>query len=42
MFELPWSTTLLLLGFPLFWIVYTIVFLLRTRGWRDDEREEDQ
>ncbi len=42
MFELPWSTTLLLLGFPLFWIVYTIVFLWRTRAWRDDEREEDR
>ncbi len=42
MFELPLSTTLLLLGFPLFWIVYTIVFLWRTWGWRDDEREEDR
>ncbi len=42
MFDLPLSTTFLLLGFPLFWIVYTLVFLLRTRGWRDDEREEDR
>lgn len=26
-------------GFPLFWIIYTIIFLLRTRDWDagDDE-----
>jgi hypothetical protein len=31
MFELPLSTALLLLGFPLFWVVYTVIFLLATR-----------
>ena len=37
MFGLPWSTTCLVLGFPLFWILYTVVFLLRTQNWRDDD-----
>lgn len=33
MFELPLSTTLLFLGFPVFWVVYTLIFLLATRKW---------
>jgi len=37
MFDLPLSTTLLLVGFPVFWIVYTIAFLVVTRNWRNDE-----
>lgn len=37
MFELPWSTTLLVFGFPVFWILYTIGFLIVTRGWRLEE-----
>ena len=36
MFDLPLSTTLLLFGFPLFWVVYTLVFLVITRNWRDE------
>ena len=41
MFGLPIETTLLVLGFPAFWIVYTAVFLYRTRHWRDDDTLED-
>ena len=37
MFGLPIETTLLVFGFPVLWIVYTLVFLLRTRDWQDDE-----
>ena len=33
MFGLPWSTTLLVFGFPLFWVLYTIGFLVLTRNW---------
>lgn len=42
MFELPLSTTLVLLGFPLFWVVYTVIFLLATREWSqaNDEPED--
>ena len=31
MFGLPLSTTLLVFGFPAFWILYTIAFLFLTR-----------
>ncbi len=42
MFELPLSTALLLLGFPLFWVVYTGIFLLATRNWsQTTDRPED-
>ena len=33
MFELPLSTTLLVFGFPLFWVLYTLGFLFLTRNW---------
>ncbi len=37
MFELPLSTTLLVFGFPAFWILYTLGFLYFTRGWKRTE-----
>jgi hypothetical protein len=37
MFGLPFETTLLVFGFPLLWVIYTIGFLYRSRNW---EREE--
>ncbi len=40
MFELPLSTTLLVFGFPLFWILYTLVFLYRTRNWESEEKRD--
>ena len=39
MFDLPLSTFLLVVGFPLFWILYTIGFLLLTRNWERDGDE---
>ena len=41
MFGLPAETVLLVFGFPVFWIVYTIVFLYRSRDWRDEKLEDD-
>ncbi len=41
MFELPLGTTLLVFGFPLFWVLYTVSFLYRTRHWRDEEEREE-
>lgn len=38
-FGLPLETALIVLGFPAFWIVYTIVFLVRTRHWEAEERD---
>ena len=44
MFDLPLSTTLLVFGFPAFWILYTLGFLWLTRSWSRDEpcREDDR
>jgi hypothetical protein len=33
MFGLPLETSIIVFGFPLFWIVYTIIFLHRSRDW---------
>ncbi len=41
MFDLPLSTTFLLLGFPLFWIVYSIGFLILSRNWREETPHTD-
>jgi hypothetical protein len=45
MFGLPWSTTLLVFGFPLAWVVYTLGFLAVSKDWeqeRGSEGEEDE
>ena len=36
MFGLPLSTLLVVVGFPLFWILYTLVFLPLSKDWDDD------
>lgn len=36
MFGLPLSTSFLVLGFPLLWILYTIVFLVLSKHWKHD------
>jgi len=41
MFGLPTTTALMVFGFPLFWIIYTAVFLYRTRDWDDSDSEEE-
>ena len=41
MFGLPIETTLLVLGFPLFWVIYTAVFLYRTKHWNDVDTQQD-
>ena len=30
---------LIVFGFPVFWIVYTVVFLMRTRHWEQEESD---
>ena len=43
MFGLPIETTLLLFGFPIFWIIYTIDFFLKTRYWiQQSNSKEDR
>jgi hypothetical protein len=41
MFGLPATTSLVLFGFPAFWILYTVIFLIKTRNWSSEDREED-
>jgi hypothetical protein len=40
MFGLPLSTSLLVFGFPLFWVIYTIGFWLLTRHWPGRDQQE--
>jgi len=42
MFGLPAGTLWLVLGFPLFWIAYLVVFMLRTRNWDRDSAARDE
>lgn len=41
MFGLPMSTTLIMGGVMLFWIVYTIVFYVRTTNWAIEDADYD-
>ena len=36
MFGLPVETSLVVFGFPVFWILYTAGFLIASRHWRRD------
>ncbi len=38
MFGLPLSTSLMVFGIPALWIVYTVVFLWLSRGWKAEEK----
>lgn len=42
MFGLPTSTSLLVFGFPAFWIIYTLVFLYFSRNWPDDKEIQEK
>ncbi|MCZ6643343.1 MAG: hypothetical protein O7F71_17345 [Gammaproteobacteria bacterium] len=42
MFGLPLATTLLVFGFPVLWIAYTIGFLILSRHWEEDSASEDE
>ena len=41
MFGLPLETFFWVFGFPIFWILYTLVFLYRTRYWPSSKDDED-
>ena len=42
MLGLPLETAAVVFGFPLFWVVYTVVFLVVSRGWKRGEPEPDE
>lgn len=39
MFGLPMSTTLIMSGVILFWVVYTLVFYFSTRRWAAEDTD---
>ena len=41
MFGLPLETALLVFGFPVFWIIYTVIFLIVSRNWSKDSLGDD-
>lgn len=41
MFGLPLETTLLVFGFPVFWILYLLVFMVRSKDWDRDTAAGD-
>ena len=41
MFGLPVETALLVFGFPVFWILYTIVFLILSKDWAKEDVASD-
>jgi len=42
MFGLPGATVAVLFGFPLFWIVYTIIFFVKSKNWPDDLETKEE
>lgn len=41
MFGLPAVTTAVLIGIPLFWVLYTVGFLVVSRNWAREDVDED-
>jgi len=41
MFGLPGATAALVFGFPAFWLLYTLIFLWRTKDWSKAWEKED-
>jgi hypothetical protein len=41
MFGLPIETALLVFGFPVFWILYLLVFMVVSRDWEQDTATGD-
>lgn len=41
MFGLPIETTLLVFGFPVFWVLYLVAFMYVSRNWERGSVTED-
>lgn len=41
MFGLPTFTTIVILGVPAFWVIYTVVFMWLSREWSREDVEEE-
>ena len=42
MFGLPTATVVIIFGIPAIWVIYTLVFVYLSRGWKAEDVAEDQ
>lgn len=42
MFGLPAATVAIIFGIPAIWVIYTLVFVYLSRGWKAEDVAEDQ
>ena len=42
MFGLPTATVVIIAGSPTIWVIYTLVFVFLSRGWKAEDVAEDQ
>ncbi|WP_092017523.1 hypothetical protein [Brevibacterium siliguriense] len=42
MFGLPTATVVIIVGIPAIWVIYTLVFVFLSRGWKAEDVAEDQ
>lgn len=42
MFGLPAATVVIIFGIPAIWVIYTLVFVYLSRGWKAEDVAEDQ
>lgn len=41
MFGLPTATVVIIVGIPAVWVIYTLVFVFLSRGWKAEDVAED-
>lgn len=41
-FGLPTATVVIIFGIPAIWVIYTLVFVYLSRGWKVEDVAEDQ
>lgn len=42
MFGLPAATVAIIFGIPAIWVIYTLVFVYLSRGWKAEDVAEDK
>ncbi|TGD12331.1 hypothetical protein EB836_04365 [Brevibacterium sp. S111] len=40
-FGLPTATVVIIFGIPAIWVIYTLVFVVLSRGWKAEDVAED-
>ena len=41
MVGLPSATAWVVFGFPIFWIAYTVIFMIVSRGWKKEAGDKE-